>query len=73
YHRIVSLLKVVEYELSDRRVVVYLGWPMSSWLDRMAMGVMILNLMRLPRNFPSFEFVMRYSKRTAPTSTPAST
>jgi amino acid transporter len=60
YHRIVSLLKVVEYELSDRQVVVHLGWPMSSWLDRLAIGVMILNLMRLPRLFPHFRFNMSY-------------
>ncbi len=70
YHRIVSLLKVVEYELSDRYVVVHLGWPLSSWLDRLAIGVMILNLMRLPRVFPNFEFVMQYSKRPALPPTP---
>jgi hypothetical protein len=65
YHRLVSLLKVVEYELADRHVVVHFGWPMSSWWDRMAVGVMVFNLMRLPRMFPSFEFDIRY-KRHAP-------
>ncbi|MBF0497940.1 MAG: hypothetical protein HQK58_15420, partial [Deltaproteobacteria bacterium] len=30
YQRIVALLKVVEYELSDRRITVHFGWPMSS-------------------------------------------
>jgi amino acid transporter len=63
YSRIVSLLKIVEYELYDRRVVVHLGWPMSSWWDRMAIGVMVFNLMRLPRLFPGFEFEIRYHKR----------
>jgi len=72
YNRMVSLLKVVQYELSDRHVVVHLGWPMSSWMDRFAIGVMVFNIMRLPRLFPNFEFDMHYSKRTAPTSTPAS-
>ena len=52
YHRMVGLLKVVEYELADRRVVVHFGWPLSSWWDRMAMGVMVFNLMRLPRTVP---------------------
>lgn len=64
YHRIVSLLKVVEYEFPDREVVVHFGWPMSSWLDRLAVGVMVFNLMRLPRLFPQMEFVMRYCVRT---------
>src|SRR5208337_1491389 len=45
YNRMVSLLKVVQYELSDRHVVVHLGWPMSSWMDRFAIGVMVFNIM----------------------------
>ncbi len=63
YHRMVSLLKVVEYELPDRQVVVHFGWPLSSWLDRLAVGVMVFNLMRLPRMFPQFEFDMHYFRR----------
>jgi hypothetical protein len=62
YQRLVALLKVVEYEFSDRQVTVHLGWPMSSWWDRMAMGVMVFNLMRLPRLFPKFEFDIRYRR-----------
>ncbi|MBI4644239.1 MAG: APC family permease [Deltaproteobacteria bacterium] len=62
YQRMVSLLKVVEYEFPDRRVTVHLGWPMSSWWDRMAVGVMVFNLMRLPRRFPNFEFDIRYRR-----------
>jgi amino acid transporter len=66
YHRLVALLRVVRYELSERHVVVHLGWPMSSWLDRLAIGVMVFNMMRLPRLFPEFEFIMQYSKRQSP-------
>jgi amino acid transporter len=62
YQRLVALLKVMEYEFSDRQVTVHLGWPMSSWWDRMAMGVMVFNLMRLPRKFPHFEFDIRYRR-----------
>jgi hypothetical protein len=54
---------VVEYEFADRQVTVHLGWPMSSWWDRMAVGVMVFNLMRLPRTFPQFEFDLRYPRR----------
>jgi amino acid transporter len=63
YHRMVSLLRVVEYELADRRIVVHFGWPLSSWWDRLAVGVMVFNLMRLPRLFPQFEFDIRYFRR----------
>jgi amino acid transporter len=64
YHRMVALLRVVEYELTDRQVTIHLGWPMSSWLDRLAIGVMIFNMMRLPRLFPNFKFIMSYTEPT---------
>ncbi len=66
YHRLVALLRVVEYEFAERQVVVHFGWPLSSWLDRFAIGVMVFNLMRLPRTFPQFEFDMKYTKRRTP-------
>jgi hypothetical protein len=65
YHRMVTLLRVVNYELGGTQVVVHFGWPLSSWLDRLAIGVMVFNLMRLPRLFPEFEFDMRYKKRVS--------
>jgi amino acid transporter len=63
YQRMVAFLKVVEYELSDRSITVHFGWPMSSWSDRLAIGVMVFNLMRLPRIFPNFKFDIRYAPR----------
>jgi hypothetical protein len=68
YHRLVALLRVVEYELGDRQITIHLGWPMSSWLDRMAIGVMIFNMMRLPRLFPNFRFIMSYTEPTGSAS-----
>lgn len=63
YQRIVAILKVVDYELPDRRIEVVIGWPMSSWHDRLAIGVMVFNLIRLPRLFPRIRFQMRYPGR----------
>jgi amino acid transporter len=63
YLRIVGILRVVEYEMSDEhKVVVHFGWPLSSWLDRIAIGVMVYSLMKLPRLFPDFTFDIQYSK-----------
>lgn len=61
YQQMVGLLKVIEYELSDRKVVIHFGWPLSSWLDRMAIGVMVFNIMKLPKRFPRFDFHIDYS------------
>jgi amino acid transporter len=60
YHHIVSLLKLIEYEMPGQKVVVHFGWPLSSWLDRLSIGVMMFNLMRLPRQFPRFNFTIDY-------------
>ncbi len=61
YQQIVGLLKVIEYELADHKIVIHFGWPLSSWLDRMSIGVMVFNIMRLPRQFPRFNFHIDYS------------
>jgi hypothetical protein len=61
----VAILRVVEYEMGDRRIVVHFGWPMSSWLDRMSIGVMVYNLMKLPRLFPEFDFDIHYARGAA--------
>ncbi len=62
YHRIVGILRVIEYEMGDRRITVHFGWPLSSWLDRMSIGVMVFNLMKLPRLFPNFNFDIQYNE-----------
>ncbi len=61
YQQMVALLKVVEYELADRKIVIHYGWPLSSWLDRMSIGVMVYNIMHLPKVFPRFDFHIDYS------------
>jgi|UniRef100_A0A7C5AKA0 hypothetical protein len=61
FDSLVALLKVIEYEFPDRQIVVHLGWPLSSWLDRLSIGVMVFNLMRLPRLFPRFQFNISYT------------
>jgi hypothetical protein len=60
----VSLLRVVEYELAGWEIKVHIGWPMSSWLDRLSIGVMVFNLVRLPRLFPQFNFEIRYNRKS---------
>jgi amino acid transporter len=65
FHRIVAILRVVEYEMGDREIVVHFGWPMSSWLDRISTGVMVYNLMKLPRLFPTFDFDIHYIRGTS--------
>jgi amino acid transporter len=55
-----ELLYVMKYELPHKNVVVHFGWPLSSWLDRFSIGVMVFAIMRLPKEFPDFTFVVEY-------------
>jgi len=60
YHHIISLLKLIEYEMPNQGITVHFGWPLSSWLDRLSIGVMVYNLLRLPQRFPQFNFKIHY-------------
>ncbi len=70
YDRVLALLSVIQYELSDKEVTVHFGWPMSSWLVRMSIGVMIYQLMRLPSLFPQCGFIISYHKQWKPPAAP---
>ncbi len=61
YYQMIAVLHVAEHELPYKKVTVHFGWPLSSWLDRMAIGVMVFNVMRLPKQFPRFDFHIDYS------------
>ena len=58
---IVALLKTLDYELPpEKKLYIHFGWPLSSWVDRISIGVMIYNIIHLPRKFPRFSFIMEY-------------
>src|SRR4030043_221197 len=65
YHHIVSLLNLIEYEMPEQKIIVHFGWPLSPWLDRLSIGVMVFNLMRLPKRFPHFNFTIDYWGRSS--------
>lgn len=60
---IVATLALLAQEFRGQSMTVHFGWPLSSWLDRMAMGVFVANLMRLPNRFPEVEFVIEHGVR----------
>jgi Amino acid permease len=63
YRSITAILALLEEELGGRDVTVHFGWPTSSWLDRMATGVFVANLMRLPQRFPRLRFLIEHAPR----------
>ncbi len=63
YASIIVVLALLEEELDGRDVTVHFGWPTSSWLDRMATGVFVAALMRLPRRYPRMRFAIEYGQQ----------
>jgi hypothetical protein len=60
FDSITELLYVLKYELPYKQVTVHFGWPQSSWIDRLAIGVMVFSIMKLPKMFPEFTFIIEY-------------
>ncbi|HEY6172446.1 MAG TPA: APC family permease [Candidatus Kapabacteria bacterium] len=60
FDKLVELIEYVDYEIPDKNITFHLGWPTSSWIDRMSIGVMVLSLLRLPKRFPNHNFVIEY-------------
>jgi len=64
FSSICSILALLEEELAGRELTVHFGWPTSSWLDRMATGVFVANLLALPDRYPSLDFAIEHPPRT---------
>jgi amino acid transporter len=63
FDSITELLYVIKYELPHKHVTIHIGWPRSSWVDRMSIGVMVFTMMKLPDMFPEFHFLMEYTPK----------
>lgn len=63
---IIGVLQTIDYELRGaKKINLYFGWPLSSWLDRFSIGIMTYRLIRLPKKFPGFNFIMKHEYLTA--------
>jgi hypothetical protein len=70
YRSITALLALLQDELEGREVTVHFGWPTSSWIDRMATGVFVWNLLRLPQLFPGLAFEIDHARTARPVVEP---
>ena len=57
---IIAIIELLKYELPDVKFKFHFGWPLSSWIDRLSVGVMVFSLMKLPKQYPEDEFVIEY-------------
>jgi amino acid transporter len=65
FDMITAVLKTVEYEIphEEKEIHLHFGWPLSSWMDRISIGIMIHNIIKLPRVFPDFHYHMDYQRK----------
>lgn len=65
FEMITAVLKTIEYEIphNEKDIHLHFGWPLSSWVDRLSIGIMIHNIIKLPRIFPDFHFHMDYQTK----------
>lgn len=62
FNNIQAIMHLIAYELSNKNITVHLGWPTSSWFDRLSTGIMVFQLMKLPMIFPQINFKMERFK-----------
>jgi hypothetical protein len=56
-----ALIDAVKERFTDKVLYVHLGWPRSSWFERLFMGIMVYQMMRLPDKFPTVTFIVEYN------------
>jgi amino acid transporter len=57
-----EIIELVHYEFPGRSITFHFGWPLSSWWDRLSTGVMVYGLMKLPKEYPEYDFVIEYQR-----------
>lgn len=63
YKSMCTIIDLIRYELPHKELIVHLGWPLSSWLDRISIGVLVMNMMRLPKQYPDVTFRIEYDRK----------
>jgi amino acid transporter len=61
FSNILAIIELIKYEIPNIKLKIHFGWPLSSWLDRISIGVMLFSIMKLPKDYPNDEFVIEYN------------
>jgi amino acid transporter len=56
----IAVIELLKYEIPDKKLQFHFGWPLSSWLDRLSIGVMVFSMMKLPKLYPNDLFTIEY-------------
>jgi hypothetical protein len=59
---ICAIIELLKYEMPDVKFRFHIGWPTSSWMDRLSVGVMVFEIMKLPKNYPEYDFIINHKE-----------
>jgi len=59
-NNIVALVDMLCFEIPDHNITLRFGWPSSNWIDRMSIGFMTFQIMKLPRKYPNLNFKIEH-------------
>jgi amino acid transporter len=66
---IYAIIELIKYELPGIKLKFHFGWPSSSWIDRLSIGVMVFEIMKLPKKYPEYDFVIEHFPKSLSKST----
>ncbi|PMP93026.1 MAG: amino acid transporter [Hydrogenobaculum sp.] len=59
-----KLLEDINNQYPDKIFNIHFGWPLSSWFERIFTGVMVYNILQMPKQFPNWNFFIEYRSGT---------
>jgi len=51
-----GIIELLKYEMPNTKFRFFIGWPKSSWIDRISTGFLVFQIMKLPKHYPEFDF-----------------
>ena len=55
-----KLLEAINEQYPNKTFTIHFGWPLSSWFERIFTGVMVYNILQMPKQFPNWNFIIEY-------------
>jgi amino acid transporter len=73
FNNIQAIVDMLCFEIPDHNITLRFGWPSSNWIDRLSIGFMTFQIMKLPRKYPNINCkIEHFSKGLLEENTKAS-
>ena len=59
-HEMEAVIGKLKEALPNKKLIIHFGWPLSSWWERLSMGLVVHRLVMLPKRYPDLEYHIDY-------------